>query len=434
MDKLNKKDTILIGLTLFSMFFGAGNLIFPPYLGTNAGTNFLPAFVGFALSAIGLPVLAVYAVTKSGELKQLTNRVHPVFSFVFILVLYLAIGPCLAIPRTASTSFEMAVLPFFNVDSIIPSIIYSFIFFLIAGIIAQKPEKLTEYLGKRLTPCLLVLIFIVFVGTCFTLFGNVVQPIDTYKNLSYVKGFIDGYQTMDTLAALNFGMIISMNIIEKGIKDDNKVTKYTIKAGFLAGIFLLIIYFMLGITGLFTGISGQMTENGAQTLTYVVSLIYGKVGLIILAMIFVIACLNTCIGLFSCCGTYFNETFPKLSYRSWVIIFALVSFLISIIGLTPILKYSVPILNILYPVSIVLIILACINKKISNNNIVYPLTISVCLIISILINIPLFSGLSKNLPFYDIGFAWIVPTLIAFVLSILINKLKNINSKGKNLS
>ena len=212
---------------------------------------------------------------------------------------------------------------------------------------------------------------------------------------------------MDTLAALNFGMIISMNIIEKGIKDDNKVTKYTIKAGFLAGIFLLIIYFMLGITGLFTGISGQMTENGAQTLTYVVSLIYGKAGLIILAMIFVIACLNTCIGLFSCCGTYFNETFPKLSYRSWVIIFALVSFLISIIGLTPILKYSVPVLNILYPVSIVL-----------------PLTISVCLIISILINIPLFSGLSKNLPLYEIGFAWVVPTFIAFILSLAIKKKK----------
>lgn len=423
MNKLSKKDTILIGLTLFSMFFGAGNLIFPPYLGTNAGSNFLPAFIGFALSAIGLPVLAVVAVTKSGGLKNLTSRVHPIFSFIFILVLYLAIGPCLAIPRTASTSFEMAVLPFFYIDSIIPSIIYSFIFFLIAGIIAQKPEKLTEYLGKKLTPCLLILICIVFIGTCFNLFGNITQPTSTYKSLSYLKGFIDGYQTMDTLAALNFGMIISMNIIEKGIKDENSVTKYTIKAGFISGIFLLIIYFMLGITGLFTGMQGQITQNGAQTLTYVVSLVFGKIGLIILALIFVIACLNTCIGLFSCCGKYFNETFPKISYRNWVIIFALLSFFISIIGLTPILKYSVPILNILYPTSIVLIILSCINKRLMNNNIVYPLTILICLIVSIAINIPSISNITNKLPLYNLGFGWIIPTLIAFLLSIVINKI-----------
>lgn len=425
MNKLSKKDTILIGLTLFSMFFGAGNLIFPPYLGTNAGSNFLPAFIGFALSAIGLPVLAVVAVTKSGGLKNLISRVHPTFSFIFILILYLAIGPCLAIPRTASTSFEMAVLPFFNIDSIIPSIIYSFIFFLIAGIIAQKPEKLTEYLGKKLTPCLLILIFIVFLGACFSLFGNITQPTSTYKSLSYLKGFIDGYQTMDTLAALNFGMIISMNIIEKGIKDEKSVTKYTIKAGFIAGIFLLIIYFMLGITGLFTGIQGQMTQNGAQTLTYVVSFVFGKVGLIILALIFVIACLNTCIGLFSCCGKYFSETFPKTSYRNWIIIFALLSFFISIIGLTPILKYSVPILNILYPASIVLIILSCINKRLMNNNIVYPLTVFICLIVSIVINIPAMSNIASLLPLYNLGFGWIIPTLIAFLFSLIINKIKN---------
>ena len=169
MNQLTKKNTILVGLTLFSMFFGAGNLIFPPFLGNQAGVNVWIAMAGFAVTAIGFPIFGVAAVAKSGGLDVLARRVHPVFASIFTLLIYVSIGPGLAIPRTASTSFEMAVLPFIptGIDAGKVQLIYSAAFFFVAFLIALKPEKLTECLGKFLTPCLLALIFIVFVRRCF---------------------------------------------------------------------------------------------------------------------------------------------------------------------------------------------------------------------------------------------------------------------------
>ena len=193
---------------------------------------------------------------------------------------------------------------------------------------------------------------------------------------------------------------------------------------------------MLGLTGLFTDINRLNMENGAQILTVSVSSIFGHTGLIILAIIFIIACLNTCIGLFSCCGKYFSDIVPKISYRKWVMIFAITSFFIANIGLTQILKYSVPILNILYPTSIVLIVLALIHNKIKNLKFIYPITIYVCILFSVLIvfnqngiNTPLSNIIISKMPLYEIGFGWVVPTLIAFILSCLLNKIINKNLK-----
>lgn len=167
MKALTGRKRILAGITLFSMFFGAGNLIFPPFLGAQAGTHIWQAFAGFAVSAVFLPVLGVVAVTKSGGLETLASRVHPRFSFFYILVLYLAIGPCLAIPRTASTSFSIAVMPFWNQPEALRlvQLVYALAFFLLAAQVAMHPEKLTEYLGKCLTPILLSLIVIIFASS-----------------------------------------------------------------------------------------------------------------------------------------------------------------------------------------------------------------------------------------------------------------------------
>lgn len=430
MKKLSKKESLLVGITLFSMFFGAGNLIFPPFLAAQSGANAIVAFLGFIFSAIGLPVLGVMAVTKSGGLVHLASRVHPYFASVYIILLYLAIGPFLAIPRTASTSFEMAVLPFYASESIIPGVVYSFVFFCVAFIIAQNPEKLTEYLGKKMTPCLLILIFVIFAGVLVTGFGKITAAAPAYENVPAVKGFLEGYQTMDTLAALNFGMIISMNIKAKGVTEEKQVVKSTVTAGWIAGLFLLAVYGMLAFVGSRTGIEGQAAANGAQVLTHVVVSLFGTVGLVILAIIFVIACLNTCIGLFSCCGEYFHETFPKISYRNWVLLFAVISFLISNIGLTEILNISVPILNAIYPAAIMLILLACIHPWIHKFFLVYPFSISVCVVFSILEaagqKLGSHSAVSLalgHLPFASYGFGWVVPTAIALILGIICSRL-----------
>ena len=227
MEKFGLKYRVLMGVTLFSMFFGAGNLIFPPFLGAQAGTRTAAAFLGFAASAVCLPVLGVVAVTRCGGLEKLTGRVGRHFAFFYILILYLAIGPCLAIPRTASTSFSMALPPFFDLGGHlwIARLIYSLVFFTAAGWVALHPDRLTDYLGKRLTPILLTLILVIFCAALIHPAGNAAAPAAAYEGQAAVQGFLDGYQTMDTLAALNFGMIVAVNIRAKKITREKAVVR-----------------------------------------------------------------------------------------------------------------------------------------------------------------------------------------------------------------
>lgn len=438
MKQLSRNNLTLISLTLFSMFFGAGNLIFPPFLGAQAGTNTWIAMLGFCLSAIGFPILGVIAVAKSGGLSNLAGRVHPIFSSIFTFLIYLSIGPCLAIPRTASTSFEMAVVPFIssNINLNLIQIIYSVIFFAIALSLALYPDKLTDRLGKILTPCLLVLIFIIFAGCLIYPVGKYGVPLNDYSSNPLIKGFLDGYLTMDTIAALNFGIIISLNIKAKGIQEENSVVKETIKAGWIAGVILLFVYASLAHIGALSGGTFESSINGAQTLTNIVLSLYGRVGIIILAIIFTIACLNTCVGLISCCSTYFCTILPSISYKKWACFFAVVSMIVSNAGLNKILEISVPILNAIYPVAIVLILLSFVHKWIKDYRFVYPIAILMTGITSTIyafyqsnISIPLITSSISKMPFYDIGLGWIIPSIIGIFFGILIS----IYSKKNNV-
>ena len=440
MEKFNLKNKVLMGITLFSMFFGAGNLIFPPFLGAQAGTHAWIAFLGFAVSAVGIPVLGVIAVTVSGGLEKLASRVHPKFAFGYILLLYLAIGPCLAIPRTASTSFSMAVLPFMpeGVSASLPQLLYSLVFFSLAAVVAMHPEKLTEYLGKRLTPVLLLLIVVLFGASVIGVIrGNNIldstgaSPAGLYQQGATVQGFLDGYQTMDTLAALNFGMIVALNIQAKGIKKEKTVVKETISAGWIAGIFLLVVYAMLNYVGKLSGIVCPDAANGTEVLVSMADVLFGRMGTMILAVIFVIACFNTCVGLFSCCGKYFAEVFPKTGYMGWVLIFAFVSMVIANVGLDQILKFSVPVLNAIYPMAILLILLALLHPWIGRFQRIYPWSAVFCGISSILtvmdqhgIILPGITLLIRKIPAYEAGFGWLIPTLAGAAAGILIDLIK----------
>lgn len=439
MEKLSGKKLILVGLTLFSMFFGAGNLIFPPFLGLKAGFETWPAMIGFAVSAIGFPILGVMAVARSGGLERLAGRVHPKFAFVFTLLIYLSIGPCLAIPRTASTSFEMAVAPFVSGENGLEwmQLVYSFLFFAIAFCVALRPDKLTDRLGKVMTPCLLTLICIIFAGCLLRPLGGYGIPEGDYSTVPLVKGFLEGYQTMDTIAALNFGIIISLNIGAMGIKQENAVVKETIKAGLIAGFILLLVYSALAYIGAASGKEFGTAENGARTLSMVVQYLFGRPGMIILALIFFIACLNTCIGLLSCCSKYFCTLFPRVGYRGWAAVFAGVSLLIANIGLNRILEFSVPVLNGIYPIAIVLIILSFLHPFIRQFLLVYPLSILFSGISSVVnaldqsgIQIPALTKAAGWFPFYDLGLGWIIPALAGAGVGIIAGLLKNGKSRG----
>ncbi|MBS4784575.1 MAG: branched-chain amino acid transport system II carrier protein [Clostridiales bacterium] len=431
MTKLSGRDRILVGLTLFSMFFGAGNLIFPPFLGAQAGVSTPVAMLGFGVTAIGFPILGVIAVARAGGLDALASRVSPRFSQVFTLLIFLSIGPCLAIPRTASTSFEMAVTPFWQDPSTLlyAQLGYSVLFFAVACYFSLTPEKLTQLLGRFTSPCLLLLIAVIFVGCLIRPAGGYGEPYGAYAQSPFIQGFLDGYLTMDTIAALNFGIVISLNINNRGVTDRNSVVRETIRAGWMAGGIFLVVYAAIAHIGAVSGGAFGTMTNGTQALTAVTSYLFGSAGILILGAIFVLACLNTCIGLISSCSEYFALTFPRISHRKWAVFFAFVSMVISNAGLDLILAVSVPVLNIIYPVSIVLILLSFWDGA-ARRRYVYPLSITLTGITSVLCTlatgqylgpIPGLTGLLAVLPAAIRGLLWVGPAAAGILLGLILS-------------
>ena len=423
MKKLSGKRQALVGFTLFSMFFGAGNLIFPPGVGAQAGTLTWPAMLGMAFSAVGLPVLGVVAVARSGGLAALGNRVHPLFSRVFTILAYLSIGPCLAIPRTASTSFEMAVPPFAGPDAPLGllQLLYSLVFFAAALWVALRPEKLTDRLGKVMCPILILLIVVTFVGCLVNPLEGYGPPQDAaYAANPVAKGFLDGYQTMDTIAALVFGIIISLNIRAMGVEREEDVVKSTVRAGWIAGAMLLAVYSMLAHVGALSGGAFPGAANGAVVLTNIVPALFGKTGSLLLAAIFVIACFNVCVGLISSCGEYFSLLWPRLSYRGWAAMFAVVSMAIANAGLDLILRISVPVLGAIYPVAIVLIVLGLTHRWVGSLRLTYPMTVLFTGVASVAGAL----GVKLPIPLTQMGLGWVLPALAGFVLGVVLSLIR----------
>lgn len=425
MQQLSRKQQLLVGFTLFSMFFGAGNLIFPPQLGAQAGVQTWPAMAGLAISAIGLPILGVIAVVRAGSLNTLASRVHPLFASVFTILIYLSIGPCLAIPRTASTSFEMAVPPFLPAGT--PTtwfqLVYSLIFFAAAFVVALHPERLTSRLGKILCPMLLVLVTVIFVGCLIHPVGEYGPALAPYDYMAPVQGFLTGYQTMDAIAGLNFGIVIVLNIKALGVTQERPVLRATIRAGVIAAILFAAVYSMLAHIGALSSTAFPGTTNGAVTLTNVVRTIFGPVGSLLLAAVFIIACFNTCVGLISSCASYFHTLVPKLPIPAWAAFFAVVSMIIANAGLDQILTISVPILNILYPSAIVLTLLSFLPGSVQKLWAIYPVGIAFTGVASILytlqdLKVPLFwlESLLNSIPLADVGLGWVLPAVIGILL------------------
>ena len=418
---LKGRKLLLVGFTLFSMFFGAGNLIFPPDLGAKAGVNLWPAFLGLTISAVGLPVAGVIAVARADGLDKLAGRVHPVFAQVFMVLIYLSIGPCLAIPRTASTSFAM-LTPLLGSSAGL-QLGYSVLFFGAAFLVALHPDRLTRWLGRLLCPCLLVLILILF-GGCLLhpLAAQYGAPTDAYSSVVILQGVLYGYQTMDALAALNFGAVIAMNIRAQGIAREQDVQRSAIRAGLVAGG-LLLVYAMLGHAGALTGAAAPGLATGAEVLTVLAERLFGKAGLVLLAAIFMLACFNTCVGLIACVGEYFHTLLPRIPYPALAAFFAAASMLIANLGLAEILRLSVPVLNALYPVAIVLIALSFV-PGLEQRRRVYPLCIGCTAVQSIAAALPLgaLSALANALPLAALGFGWVLPAAAGLLAGILLSR------------
>ena len=430
--KLSKKNMVLVSFMLFSLFFGAGNLIFPPYLGQMAGNHMPLALAGFLVTAVVLPVMGVIAVAEFGGMDKLASRVHPKFAIVFTLAIYLSIGPGLGIPRAASVPFEMAISP------ILPEgasfglfmLLYSLVFFLLAGWLAMSPRKLVDRIGKVLTPSLLLLLTGLFVCFLFNGQNGVAEAQPAYQASAGVSGFLEGYNTMDAIAALNFGLVIALTLKNMQITEHKTMMHYTVLAGLAAGTILALIYGMLSYMGMQSSAIYSLEGNGAWTLRCIVHQLFGTPGAYLLAAIFTLACLTTCVGLITSISQYFSTLTKKLSYRHWVLLIAGFSFVVCNQGLNTILSISVPVLNAIYPIAIVLILLGLTHKFFDNNPYMFPCTVTGAGVISVLfaldkLGIPMgaLGSALHMLPFYKLGMGWVAVAVVMGLFSVVLYKL-----------
>lgn len=431
--KLSKRQLLVVSFMLFSLFFGAGNLIFPPFLGQSAGSSAPAAMAGFLATAVVLPILGVMVVAKFGSLDQLAKPVSPRFGLFFSVVIYLSIGPCLAIPRAASVPFEMAVAPYLPESANLKlwMTAYSLVFFLIALRLCLNPGKLVDRIGQYLTPSLLLLLGILFVGFLFRGQTAVAQPQENYARSPFLTGFTEGYNTMDALAGLNFGLVVINALYGCGLTERKQVMGYTLKAGVLAGTLLALVYGSLTYMGMNSSGVYALQDNGAWTLRCIVQQVFGEPGAILLAAIFTLACLTVCIGLINSTSQYFSMIFPKISYRLWAYGITVFAFLVCNLGLTAILSISIPILNAIYPMAIMLILLGLTHKLWENNSLTYPLTIAGTGVISVLhaldtagLSLPFLTSACRWLPLYDLGFGWISVAVVMLIISVAGQKIK----------
>lgn len=437
MKKLSRSQFLQVSIMLFGLFFGAGNLIFPPFLGNQAGNNTFVSLLAFSVTAVLFPILGAIAVGQTEGLKNLSSRVGKVFALVFTTAIYLSIGPGLGIPRAGSVPFEMAIAAYvpetFSLS--LARLLYTAIFFAVAFWVCLKPNKLVARVGKYLTPALLLLIVFMFVRV-MSLPSHVAMASGNYKDAPLVAGFLAGYETMDAVAALNFGFVVTLAIKRFGVEDKKTVTSYTTKAGLLAGSVLFLVYVMLSKVGMVTSNAFAGSENGAVVLTKAVRLALGNSGLVLLALIFTLACLTTCIGLISSGSEYFCSLFNnKLSYRRWVFLWTFFSFVMANFGLNKLLAFSVPLLTVIYPVALVLIFMGVTNNFVKYSKYSYKFAAFFAVglpVVSVMssafkMTIPFLTNFEGSLPLASYGLSWLLPSLAVIFVVEPVSKLFQYN-------
>ncbi len=422
------------GLMLFALFFGAGNLIFPAAMGQLAGDHIVSAMFGFMLTGAGLPLLGVAAIGYSGsrDVQELASRVTPLYGVVFAVLLYLSIGPLFAIPRTATVSFEIGVVPFLGSESphkTLALALFSLVFFAVSYWLAMSPGKLIDRIGKVLTPILLLCITVLVGAAVFSPMSALQPAQGEFVTQPLVKGFLEGYNTMDALASLVFAIIVIDAIRARGVSDKKALTGLTIRAGVLAAVCLAVVYALIAYMGASSvGLFGVL-DTGAAVLSQVAQHYFGIGGNVLLAVIVFLACLTTSVGLITSCAEYFNRIWPRISYRHFAIVFTLISCALANKGLAGIISFSIPMLMLLYPLTVVIILLAFLDKFFGGSRLVYVCTIFATLVVGLLDAYKTAFGFSEataaainnSLPLYDIGLGWLVPASAGFVLGCILN-------------
>ena len=423
---------VATGLMLFALFFGAGNLIFPAHMGQQAGENYIQAVLGFIFTGAGLPLLGILAMAYTGarDVQHLASRVTPLFGVFFAVALYLSIGPLFALPRTGTVAFEVGGKPFLGagVSESLVLLLFSIVFFALAYFLAMNPGKLIDRIGKILTPALLLGIAILGLKTILDPMGGLTEPQANFLTHPFAEGFLAGYQTMDALASLVFAIIVIASLQAAGISNNQQLMRMTMGAGFLAALCLALVYGLVAYMGASSVEVTGWLDNGALVLSQIANHYWGTLGNLLLMVIIFLACLTTAVGLIAACAEYFARLIPKVSYNSFAIIFTVISCGLANKGLSGIISFSVPVLMLLYPLTVVLILLVFANSLFKGRHAVYLCTMATTFVVGLLDAWEASFGLSQGtkalltnyLPWYGMGLGWIVPALIGFVVGLLL--------------
>ena len=418
----------MVGFALFSMFFGAGNVIFPPYLGFGAGTQWVNGFLFYFIADIGLALFALFTLLRVGGSENITGRIGSVASNILMSAIILCIGPMVAIPRTAATTFEMSVAPL--ISGVSP-VIFSVAFFIVVLLLSIRQSAVIDVVGKVLTPALLIGLLVLIIRGVISPLGPVVDP-DVDSSFVIVNGIKSGYQTMDVLAALAFGIIILKSAQEKGYSDERESSKMIGAAAVIAGVLLLIVYFGLTYLGATSASLFSMDISRAELVIGIVQRLLGKTGLVIFAVVVALACMTTAVALVSSAASFFEKlTKGRLSYAVLVTVICVSSAVISNLGLDRIVAVASPILDIVYPPTLVLIALSWFGDRLSRG--VYRWAVIGALIASVLSTISLY-GVSvpivNTLPLASLGLGWIAPAAVFGLVAYVIGRLRKMRKKS----
>ncbi len=428
MKVLKGQDILALGFMTFALFVGAGNIIFPPIVGLQSGPHVWMAALGFLVTAVGLPVITVVALAKvGGGMDALSSPIGKVAGGILAAVCYLAVGPLFATPRTATVSFEVGLAPLTG-ESPLALFLYSSVYFLIVFFVSLYPGRLLDTVGRFLAPLKIIALAILGIAAFALPAGDIGVATPEYVAAPFSQGFINGYLTMDTLGALVFGIVIVNAIRSRGVESPKLITRYAIIAGLIAGVGLALVYVSLFRLGSGSHEVAAGATNGAAVLHAYVQHTFGSLGSGFLAVLIALACLVTAVGLTCACAEYFSKVLP-LSYKTLVVILAVFSLVVSNLGLTKLIAFSIPLLTAIYPPCIVLVALSfCKGLWHAQARIVGP----VMLVAFIFGSIDAIKGAGfsdsipsvlANMPFSEQGLAWLVPSVITLLAAVICDRM-----------
>ncbi len=431
---------VVLGSVLFGMFFGAGNLIFPVSVGQNAGNTFTAATIGFTISGVLLPVLAVIftATSNSENLEDLLSTFNKKYARIFTIALLLTIGPVFSLPRTATVPYEVGVRSLFpTLDHNIGLLIFSIAFFFVALLLSLKPNKIKETIGKYINPIFLTCLILFFIIFFLNTLGPVgsIEASEAYINSPTSTSFIGGYQTMDLLAALVFTyVVISVNDFD-GDSSKRILIMDLVVAGLIAGLLLVSIYSILIYIGASSRNVFEIAPNGGIALGQIFNHYLGSAGTLFFAVTITLACLKTATGLIIACSDYFNQIMPRFSYIQFVYFFSLIGLVVSNVGLDIIIQFAIPVLDFIYPLAIMHVIYGLIFKnkdKIVNLSILYATMFAG--VFEVIKGFPDFLAKSNlltvitdfytSLPLSNLGITWVNFSVIGLIIGIIISKVR----------